>query len=76
MKFCERLPATREESLKYFAVVGSKLSEITNPTLRSEALFRFQHLLASSAVFDDEPKRYPQVVREAFDALLLLLKRL
>ena len=70
---CEKLPATRKENRKRFSELRSKLLMISNPTLRNEALFRFQHFLASSAVFDDDPNLYPTAVREAFDKLVVFL---
>lgn len=73
MIFCQKLPVTRRENRKCFAEIRSKLLTITDPALRNEAFFRFQHLLASSAVFDDDPNRYPIAVREAFDKLVVFL---
>ena len=71
----EKLPASRKENLKCFADLRRKLLMIPNQALRSEALFRFQHIAASSAVFDNEPTRYPTVLREAIASLSVFLKK-
>ena len=73
MIFIEKLPSTRKENLKCFSDLRRKLLMLPNPVLRSEALFRLQHIAASSAVFDNEPTRYPSVLREAIASLSVFL---
>lgn len=68
----EALAVTPSANAEVFENLRENLRSI-GPAIRDEALLRLDHVIACSAVFAEEPKRYPVAVRKAFDELILFL---